>query len=87
MSEPLLYEQDEYVVTLTLNRPESRNPISEPDTVDAFEQACRRIQYDDSVRAVIVTGNGKAFSAGGNVKDMQERKGMFGGAPAQLREN
>ena len=72
MSAPLLYEQNEHVVILTLNRPESRNPISEPDTVDAFEQACQHIQYDDSVRAVIITGNGKAFSAGGNIKDMHE---------------
>ena len=85
MSEPLLYEQEGHVVTLTLNRPESRNPISEHDMIDAFDTACARINRDLSVRAIIVTAAGSAFSSGGNVKHMRDRAGMFGGTPAQLR--
>lgn len=85
MSEPLLYEQDGHVVTLTLNRPESRNPISELDMIEAIERAVERINRDLDIRAAILTGTGSAFSSGGNVKHMRDRAGMFGGTPAQLR--
>lgn len=85
MAEPLLYQQDGTVVTLTLNRPETRNPISEGDMIGAIEQAVDRINRDMGVRAVILTGAGSAFSSGGNVKHMRDRQGMFGGSPAQLR--
>ncbi|MCP5420793.1 MAG: crotonase/enoyl-CoA hydratase family protein [Gammaproteobacteria bacterium] len=86
MSEPLLIEQQDAIVTLTLNRPELRNPISEDDMIDALESAVVRINRDSSVRVVIVTGAGSAFSSGGNVKHMRDRQGMFGGTPAQLRD-
>jgi len=79
MSEPLLFAQDGPVVTLTLNRPESRNPLGEPEDGDLFTQAAARINEDRTIRAVILTGAGKAFSAGGNVKAMRERSGGFGG--------
>lgn len=86
MSEPLLYEQDGAIVTLTLNRPETRNPISDPDMIAAIEDACARINRDGSVRVLILTGAGSAFSSGGNVKHMRDREGMFGGTPAAIRD-
>ena len=39
MNDPLLSSREGDVVTLTLNRPEVRNPISDPDMIDAFERA------------------------------------------------
>lgn len=86
MSDPVLYEQDGHVVTLTLNRHETRNAISEDEMVDAIEAACRRINADHTVRVAIITGAGTAFSSGGNVKDMRDKAGMFGGTPTDLRE-
>ncbi|MGF1526573.1 MAG: crotonase/enoyl-CoA hydratase family protein [Candidatus Competibacterales bacterium] len=85
-AEPLDYQREGSIVTLTLNRPESRNPISEPDMVAAIEAACGRIRDDAEVRAVILTGAGTAFSSGGNVKAMRDKAGMFAGAPAALRD-
>lgn len=85
MSEAVLFEQHGHVVTLTLNRPEARNPISEPDVIDALEAAVARINADLSVRALTLTGAGSAFSSGGNVKHMRDRTGMFGGSPAEVR--
>ena len=73
MTESLLYDQDGHVVTLTLNRPEMRNALSGNDTIDAIVDACARIEADKSVRAVIITGAGSAFCAGGDVKKMRER--------------
>lgn len=56
---------------ITLNRPELFNPLdieSGPEFVDALERAER----DPKVRALVLTGAGKAFSAGGNVRLMGE---------------
>ncbi|MDO5629571.1 MAG: crotonase/enoyl-CoA hydratase family protein [Mobilicoccus sp.] len=83
---PLLIERDEHIETWTLNKPEVRNAISEDDVIDALVEAVARVDRDDDVRVVILTGAGSAFSAGGNVKDMVTRSGMFAGSPAQMRE-
>jgi enoyl-CoA hydratase/carnithine racemase len=86
MAEPVLYEQDGHIVTLTLNKHETRNAISEDEMVDAIEAACHRINADQSVRVAIITGAGTAFSSGGNVKDMRDRAGMFGGTATEIRD-
>lgn len=86
MSDCLLYTQEGRIVTLTMNQDATRNAISSDEMIDAFEQAALRINRDDSVSVVILTGAGKAFSSGGNVKDMHDKLGMFGGSPVQLRE-
>ena len=81
----LLYEKDGPVVTLTMNRPDLRNALSDADAVEDFVQACRQIEVDLSVRAVIVTGAGSAFSSGGNLKTMRESLGTGSGEPAMIR--
>jgi enoyl-CoA hydratase/carnithine racemase len=67
----LKYEQDDAVVTLTMNDPETRNPLTGNSAVDEFVAACAKIKADLSVKVVVVTGAGPAFSSGGNVKDMR----------------
>lgn len=86
MPDPLLYQQEGHIVTLTLNKHETRNAISEDEMVDAIENACHRINGDRSVRVAIITGAGSAFSSGGNVKDMRDKAGMFGGSATELRD-
>ena len=86
MADPVLYEQNGHVVTLTLNRHETRNAISEDEMVNAIVDACDRINADHEVRVAIITGAGSAFSSGGNVKDMRDKKGMFGGTPTEIRD-
>ena len=70
MSDFLRYEQDGHIVTLTMNDPERRNPLTGNSAVPEFLVAINRIHADHSVRVVIITGAGSAFSSGGNVKDM-----------------
>jgi enoyl-CoA hydratase/carnithine racemase len=82
----LLVEKNGPVVTLTINRPESRNPLGEEGDGEVFAQACQRINADRDVRCAILTGAGPAFSAGGNVKAMRERSGAFAGAGVHIRE-
>lgn len=86
MTEPLIYEQNEGIVTLTINRPEERNALSDDLIFEAFLSAADRINKDNSVRCVILTGKGKAFSAGGNVKHMRDKEGLFAGSPTELRQ-
>jgi enoyl-CoA hydratase/carnithine racemase len=67
----LKYEQDGDIVTLTMNEPETRNPLTGNSAVDDFVAACAQIKADLSVKVVVLTGAGPAFSSGGNVKDMR----------------
>jgi enoyl-CoA hydratase/carnithine racemase len=75
MADFLLYEQEGHIVTLTMNEPERRNPLTGNSAVPEFIDAIRRIENDRSVRAVILTGAGNAFSSGGNIKDMERQAG------------
>ncbi len=85
-TEPLISERTGHVVTLTLNRPKKRNVLSGDDVYSAFEETFDRINRDMSVRVAILTGAGKAFCAGGNIKEMRDRQGMFSGTQAEIRE-
>jgi len=81
----LLIEREGAVVTVTINRPETRNAISAADDIAAIEAFCAHTAADPTIRAVVLTGAGRAFCAGGNVKDMAARQGMFAGSPYALR--
>ncbi len=81
----ILFAQTGNVVSLTLNRAEKRNVLSGDDLFAAFETHFERINADLSVRAVILTGAGKSFCAGGDVKEMRDKEGMFGGTPGEIQ--
>ncbi|WP_340316123.1 crotonase/enoyl-CoA hydratase family protein [Rhizorhabdus argentea] len=75
------------ILTLTLNRPEKRNPISDPDMIDALTGALIAADEDIAVRVVILTGAGSAFSSGGDVAKMVPGGGLRDALPAQTRRN
>ena len=75
MSDFLIYEQDGPLVTLTMNQPEKRNPLSGNSAIPEFLTAIDRIHDDRGVRCVILTGNGPSFSAGGDIRDMKRMAG------------
>lgn len=85
--EPVLYENQDGIVTLTLNRPETRNPVSDDDIMEALLDALAQIDRDQSMRAVILTGAGSSFSSGGNLKKMGDAGGLNDKLPAQTRRN
>jgi enoyl-CoA hydratase/carnithine racemase len=82
----LLFEKSGMIVTLTINRPDSRNPLGEEGDGELFADAASRINADRDIRCVILTGAGKAFSAGGNLKAMREKSGTFAGPGVLIRE-
>jgi enoyl-CoA hydratase/carnithine racemase len=69
---------DSALQTWTINQPEIGNAITGKDFISAFEDAVDAANRDQSVRAVILTGAGSIFSAGGNVKEIANRTGIFG---------
>jgi len=83
----LEYELRGKVALLTLNRPEAMNALGELGDGDAVAAVCAKVNEDDQVRCVVLTGAGRAFSAGGNVKAMQAKSGAFGGTGVELREH
>jgi enoyl-CoA hydratase/carnithine racemase len=83
----IIFEEKESVAYLTLNRPDIRNAITGEIIIKEIEEACQRVQENNDISAMIITGAGSAFSAGGNVKDMYHKQGMFSGNPEQLRKN
>lgn len=82
----ILLQKTGPIAVLTLNRPEAMNALGEPGDGDRVATACHEINADRAIRCAILTGAGKAFSAGGNVKAMQNRTGAFAGAPADVRD-
>ena len=71
------------VTTLTIDRADTMNPLGASGDGDEFADICSQINRDMDVRCVILTGAGRAFSAGGDVKAMRDKSGTFGGsAPA-----
>lgn len=79
----LIIDNTDHIATLTIDRAEIMNPLGAPGDGDIFAKACDDINRDMNVRCVILTGAGRAFSAGGDIKAMKSRRGTFGGsAPA-----
>ena len=87
MTSPLLVEKQDAVLTVTLNQPERRNPISDLAMIDALIDTMAEADADLGVRVVILTGAGTAFSSGGDLKQMKAGVGLRAGLPAQTRRN
>lgn len=86
MSDFILFETHEGVATLTMNRPDERNALTSQAQWDEIVDCCHRIANDHEIRAVVLTGAGSAFSAGGNVKDMRDKKGIASGTPYEIAQ-
>lgn len=87
MSEVVLYDVQDGVATITLNRPESLNAMN-PEMLSTMYLVAEKAIADAGVRCVVVTGAGRAFSAGGDVKAMAqsniaERQGGGGKSPVE----
>ncbi len=67
--EHVLYEVGDGIATITLNRPEALNALL-PEMNDRLPELVDRAEADDAVRVIVLTGAGKAFSAGADLKLM-----------------
>ena len=73
---PILISRDGNVHVITFNRPERMNAL-DLATHDLLVETLQRVDRDPRSRAVLVTGNGKAFCAGGDLKAAQDRGGAY----------
>lgn len=80
----LKVSKEDSKVWITLDRPDSSNAF----TIEMIEDLVRVVSFadeDDSVACIILTGEGKHFCAGGDIKKMLNKEGMFAGEPNELR--
>jgi enoyl-CoA hydratase/carnithine racemase len=82
----LTLEKRGHVAILTLNRPDSMNALGAPGDGDQVQAVCDQVNADRDIRCVVLTGAGRAFSAGGDVKAMKAREGAFGGSGVTIRD-
>lgn len=75
------------VVTLVLNDPGTRNAISGLPMVEALLAALSAAEADPEARVIVLTGEGPAFSSGGNLKTMGPGQGLVDDLPARTRQN
>ena len=68
-TEHLLLEQGDGIAVLTMNRPEARNAMS-GEMNEAMQRILAEVEVDPEIRCVVLTGAGKGFCAGGDVKGM-----------------
>jgi enoyl-CoA hydratase/carnithine racemase len=87
LTEIVLRSIEDGIVTLKLNRPGTRNPISDEDMIEALVEALQFADAEMAVRVVVLTGEGSAFSSGGNLNKMGEAGGVNDPLPAQTRRN
>ena len=68
-TEQLIFEKENGVAVLTMNRPEARNAMS-GEMNEAMRNVLAEVELDPQIRCVVLTGAGKGFCAGGDVKGM-----------------
>ena len=85
MSKSIIYEQDHRVVTITLNRPDTRNALS-GDLIDGLIDALEKANRDKNVGCVILTGAGKSFSSGGNLQEIKNMTTKDNMSQSQLED-
>ena len=71
----ILVDVSDGIGTVTLNLPEKRNPLGEPVTSEVVH-ALNALAANAACRVVVVTGAGKAFCAGANLKGLQQTKAL-----------
>lgn len=71
----VLYEVADRVGMITLNRPDDRNAMT-PELLDAFSDAIDEARADDGVRCLVMTGKGRCFSAGADLRSSMQRSDL-----------
>jgi enoyl-CoA hydratase/carnithine racemase len=90
MKKPVLkdsvLEVEGRVAVMTFNRDDVRNALTGTALVEEILLVLDWVNRADEVSVMILTGAGSAFSSGGNVREMSERSGIFGGSTQQIQD-
>src|SRR5690606_21633794 len=85
MSDVVLYDKQDRVVTITLNKPETRNALS-TDLCEALVSAIKKADADESVSCVVLAAKGKSFSSGGNLHEIRAMTAEQNMSPLQIEQ-
>jgi 2-(1,2-epoxy-1,2-dihydrophenyl)acetyl-CoA isomerase len=69
---------------VSLNNPDQMNAIT-TEMIESLTEVLIHADFDSNIRVVVITGKGKNFCAGGDIKAMEEKSGMFAGESNELR--
>ncbi len=69
---------------ISLNNPDQMNAIT-LEMIDSLVEVLTYADFDRNIRAIVLTGYGKSFCAGGDIKAMEEKSGMFAGESHELK--
>jgi enoyl-CoA hydratase/carnithine racemase len=79
--------REDGVARITLAEPEIRNAITGEEMLETLLDTFDDVEADPDIVVMVIDAEGPAFSAGGNVKDMAAREGIFAGSPVEITEN
>jgi len=72
----IILEKKPPIAKITLNRPEALNALS-PTLLNELKQALDDVEQDQQIKVVVLTGSGRAFCAGADLKFMAQQKELF----------
>lgn len=81
----LIYKKEGAIAQIVLNRPESLNAFS-VEMLNLWVEALKDASKDDEIRVITVSGNGRAFCAGGDIKAMARGEGFLAGYHKEQEE-
>lgn len=67
----IILEKKDNIATITFNRPDAMNALNN-QTRSEFREAMADVTADDDIRVIVLTGSGKAFVAGSDIKELQQ---------------
>ena len=76
MRNGVVLEIDDEVADITINRPQARNALDLQST-DEFKTAVAKVENEDSVRAVVLTGAGGVFCSGADLREMADKGAVY----------
>lgn len=74
------------IAVLTFQRDDVRNALTGTHLIDDIQRTVNWANIDHGISVLIITGDGAAFCSGGNVKEMQDRSGIFAGTPLEIQD-
>jgi len=84
--ETIIFKKEGHIATITLNRPEKLNALSD-QMIKELIWVCERINEDSELRVLVLTGDGEAFCAGGEIMERQVISLKSEQEPMQIRQN